>query len=38
MTQLFLFGFASLFSQIRIDYMANCSAPKWIRSEYSVQP
>ena len=39
MNQLFVFGLASsLFGRIRIDYSAHYSAPKWIRSKYSVQP
>jgi len=35
---IFVFGLASLFSQIQIDYLAQCLAPKRISSEYSEQP
>jgi len=38
MAQLFLFGLASPFCQIRIVYLAHCWAPKQIQNEYSVQP
>jgi len=38
MTQLFVFGLASLFGRIQIDYLAMYSAPKQIRSEYLIQP